>query len=55
MRPEDEKNNLTGQEGAAPETADAARKAAEEADARAFEEGAAQSVNTADGEPKENE
>lgn len=55
MRPEDEKNNLTGQEGAAPETADAARKAAEEADARAFEEGAAQSVNTADGEPEENE
>ena len=42
MRPEDEKNNLTGQEGAAPETADAARKAAEEADARAFEEGAAE-------------
>ena len=38
MRPEDEKNNLTGQEGAAPETADVARKAAEEADARAFEE-----------------
>lgn len=55
MRPEDEKTNLTGQEGEAPETADAARKAAEEADARAFEEGAAQSVNTADGEPEENE
>ena len=42
MRPEDEKSNLTGQEGEAPEAVDAARKAAEEADARAFEEGAAE-------------
>ena len=55
MRPEDEKNNLTGQEGVTPESEETTAAQEQAADDKAFEEGAAAADQTTSPDADENE